>query len=100
MLLRGELTQFDSIVREVFYRGDDRLALILRPGPCYRPLTFEPSHFTTTDAVQGPRDAFLKAELGWAGQSNRISRHSATEASGFKTAFASFCTKALYDHKA
>jgi len=28
----------------------------------------------------GPRDAFLKAELGWAGQSNRISRHSATQA--------------------
>lgn len=26
----------------------------------------------------GPRDAFIKAELGWAGQSNRISRYSET----------------------
>eukprot|EP00435_Cladocopium_sp_Y103_P044957 s1833_g12.t2 len=26
----------------------------------------------------GPRDAFIKAELGWAGQSNRISRYSGT----------------------
>lgn len=42
-----------QLAARFFNRGDDRLALILRLGPCYGPWPFEPSHFTTTDAVQG-----------------------------------------------